>query len=133
MVSVIYLVQIEPKIGVETEKVKDGYRQCGYLPQPPTSRLCETWCVSHIHCAKVRQTFSATDIQWECLAVRQTVRLCDRHVCDPQCLAQTFSGNVSFMVCLSHIQWDSVYTFTCLHTHSTHPHVNVSMCARHSH
>ena len=34
---VIYLVQIEPKIGFETEKVKDGYRHCGYLPQPPKS------------------------------------------------------------------------------------------------
>jgi len=25
------------KNGFEAEKVKDGYRQCGYLPQPPTS------------------------------------------------------------------------------------------------
>ena len=23
----------------ETEKEKKGYRQCGYLPQPPTSRI----------------------------------------------------------------------------------------------
>ena len=38
MVTVNYLVQIEPKNGFETEKViKDGYRQCGYLPQPLTS------------------------------------------------------------------------------------------------
>ena len=37
MVTVIYLVQIEPKNGFETGKVKDGYQQCGYLPQPPTS------------------------------------------------------------------------------------------------
>ena len=37
MVTVIYLVQIEPKNRFETEKVKDGYRQCGYLPLPPTS------------------------------------------------------------------------------------------------
>jgi len=39
MVTVIDLVQIEPKNGFETEKVKKGYRQCGYLPQPPTSLL----------------------------------------------------------------------------------------------
>ena len=38
MATVVHLVQIEPKNGFETEKVKDGYRQCGYLPQPPTSR-----------------------------------------------------------------------------------------------
>jgi len=38
MVTVDYLVQIEPKNGFETEKViKDGYPQCGYLPQPLTS------------------------------------------------------------------------------------------------
>jgi len=37
MVTGIYLVQIEPKFGVETEKFKDGYRQCGYLPQPHVS------------------------------------------------------------------------------------------------
>ena len=36
-VTVIYLVQIEPKNGFEAEKVKDGYRQCGDLPQHPTS------------------------------------------------------------------------------------------------
>ena len=36
-VKVIHMVQIEPKNGFETEKVKDGYRLCGYLPQPPTS------------------------------------------------------------------------------------------------
>ena len=29
MVTVIYLVQIEPKNGFETEKVKKGYRQEG--------------------------------------------------------------------------------------------------------
>ena len=37
MITKILLVQIEPKNGFETEKVKKGYRQCGYLPQP--SRL----------------------------------------------------------------------------------------------
>ena len=29
----VYVVQIEPKNGFETEKVKEGYQQCGYLPQ----------------------------------------------------------------------------------------------------
>ena len=37
VVTVIYLVQIEPKNGFKTEKVKDRYRECGYLPLPPTS------------------------------------------------------------------------------------------------
>ena len=37
VVTVIDLVQIEPKNGFETDKVKDGYRLCGCLPQPPTS------------------------------------------------------------------------------------------------
>ena len=46
MVTVIYLVQIEPKNGFETEKVKKGYRQCGYLPQSPTSLY--TWRASFI-------------------------------------------------------------------------------------
>jgi len=45
MVTVIHLVQIEPKNGFETETVKDGYRLCGYLPQPPTSRVCVCVCV----------------------------------------------------------------------------------------
>ena len=45
MVTVFYLVQIEPKNGFETETVKDGYRLCGYLPQPPTSRVCVCVCV----------------------------------------------------------------------------------------
>jgi len=39
MVTVIHLVQIESRNGLETDKVKDGYRLCGFLPQPPTSHL----------------------------------------------------------------------------------------------
>ena len=49
---VIYLVQIEAKNGFETEKVKDGYRQCGYLPLPPTSPLA-TYLPTFDYCCDV--------------------------------------------------------------------------------
>jgi len=35
----------------KTEKVKKGYRQCGYLPQPPTSPYVHT-CVYTLYMTK---------------------------------------------------------------------------------
>jgi len=55
VVTVIYLVQIEPNNRFETEKVKKGYRHCGYLPQTPTSQPnIQQLFMSHARIKKIK-------------------------------------------------------------------------------
>ena len=58
------LVQIEPKIGFESETVKNGYRQSGYLPPPPKSRPCiHTYKYEHTLRRMALHTYIHTYIQ----------------------------------------------------------------------
>jgi len=124
VVTVIYLVQIEPKNGFETDKTKDGYRLCGYLPQPRTSRhLIHIWMsyladrhVSHVAhmieschtCKRVMFTY-----EWDMSHIHEWVIL----QIDMRVMSHIWMSHVTRMN-------ESCHTYGCVMSHIWMRHVS---------
>ena len=104
MVTVSYLVLIEPKNGFETEKVKDGYRQCGYLPLPPTSPR-ETYIGLKCKCRDIFVCCDALHIE----TMRRSqmyllhVCMCVTHTCETYVWYHTYLRDMCRKIHVRHI------------------------------
>ena len=97
--SSILIWQIEPKNGFKTWKVKKGYRQCGYLPQLPSSRLEYPWVLRGYSVFAWRFRF-VCQVIWHLCEYLSDTRLGSQFLDSTRCLRDVIYSH-DWVICVS--------------------------------